>query len=89
MHILKNVVFWDLMLCGSCYNQCFGGMCHLERISELGTTLAETNNKVILCTLMIEAIHSSDMSLLTRKTQCHIPEDSIHLITAMKTSDLT
>jgi hypothetical protein len=24
---LKNFVFWDVSQCGSCRNQCFGGMC--------------------------------------------------------------
>jgi hypothetical protein len=27
---MKNAVFWDVMHCGSCKNQCFGGMYHLH-----------------------------------------------------------
>jgi hypothetical protein len=67
---LKTAVFWDVMPCGSCKNQCFGGtyLPHHqdERISELGT-LAVTSHwstlwraaficsMLIIFTLMIEA----------------------------------
>jgi hypothetical protein len=56
-------VFWDVMLCGSCKNQCFGGtydsIIRVTRIGELGATLAITT------------------SVLTRATQRNIPEDDI------------
>jgi hypothetical protein len=26
---VKNAVFWDVTLCGSCENRCFGGTYHL------------------------------------------------------------
>jgi hypothetical protein len=45
-----------------------------KRNSELGTTLAVTS-KVL--TLMMEAIRSSETSVLIRATQRHIPEDGI------------
>jgi hypothetical protein len=58
----------------------------MTRIGELGTTIAIASNgstgnvvpsTLILVTLMMEAIPSSEMSVLTRSTLHHIPEDSI------------
>jgi hypothetical protein len=52
----------------------------VTRISELGTSLAVTNNvpsSLILVTLMMEAICSSETSALTTATWHNIPEDSI------------
>jgi hypothetical protein len=43
----------------------------VKRISELETTLAVTS--LILFTLMMEETRSSEMSVLTRATWCHIP----------------
>jgi hypothetical protein len=41
---MKNAVFWDATLCGSCENRCFGGVYSLisrvTRISELATAVA-------------------------------------------------
>jgi hypothetical protein len=57
-------------------------------IGELVTTLAVTSNYVtanvvptslILSTLMIEAVHSSETPFLTRVTRRHIPKDDILL----------
>jgi 3'-phosphoadenosine 5'-phosphosulfate sulfotransferase (PAPS reductase)/FAD synthetase len=85
-----NTVFWDVRLCGYCKKRCFGGnisIIKLETIIELGT-LAETSNyqqllitanvvlsSLILFTLMMEVIRSSETSLLARSTRHHIPEN--------------
>jgi hypothetical protein len=57
----------------------------VERISKLGTTcvvqsLVTANfvpSSLILSTLMVEVIYSSETPVLARVTRRHIPEDSI------------
>jgi hypothetical protein len=46
-------------------------------------------SSLILVTLMMEAIHSSKMWVLTSATWHNIPEDGILHSTAVKTSNLT
>jgi hypothetical protein len=45
---MKNGIFWDVTLCGSCKNwlleECIASITRVERISTLGTTLAVTSN---------------------------------------------
>jgi hypothetical protein len=90
---MKNAVFWDVTRGGFYNNGCFGGTClsviMVKRIGELGTTLALTSNytllvaanvvpnSLILFTLMVEEIHSSEMSVVTSTTRRHIPEGGI------------
>jgi hypothetical protein len=87
---MKNAVYWGVTPCGYCKNRRFGGTCHIiirvTRIDELRTTLAIISNRStlrkntsspILVTLRMEAILSSETSVLTRTTRHHIPEDAI------------
>jgi hypothetical protein len=61
---MKNVVFWDVTSCGSSNNRRFEGT-------------DKVPNSRILVTLMMEALGSTETSVLTRSAQRNIPEDGI------------
>jgi hypothetical protein len=73
----KNVVFWDVTPCDSCYNRRFGGT--LVLLHSVLQLLVTTNfpSSLILSTLFVEAICSSERSVLTRATRRHSPDDGI------------
>jgi hypothetical protein len=73
--ILKTAVLWDVMPCGSCKNRRFGGTC-LRSLRRLLVT-ANVSSSSILATLMMEALRSSETSVLTRITCRNLPEDGI------------
>jgi hypothetical protein len=69
--------------------ECITSITRVVRIGELRTMLAVTSSVLqfviignvpsspILVTLVMEAIHSSETSVLTRAAMCNIPEDDI------------
>jgi hypothetical protein len=73
---MKNAVFWDVTPCGSCKNLRFGGtLVWLRRVRRLQVT-ANVLSSPILVTLMMEALSSSETSVLTRATRRNNPEDT-------------
>jgi hypothetical protein len=83
----KNAVFLDVTPCGTYEYQRFGRTYRLHhqggknhRARNVTCNLLITANVpifLILVTLMIEMIHSSETLVLTRATLSHIPEDGI------------
>jgi hypothetical protein len=73
----EEAVFLELMPCCSCKNRRFEGTYHLRR--QLVVTANVVPSSLIIFTLMMEAIRSSEKSTLTRAIWRHIPEDGILL----------
>jgi hypothetical protein len=75
MVTMKHAVFWDVTPCGSCKNRRYGGA--LQSVLQLLVTAESVPRSLILFTLMMQAIHSSETSVLTRVLRHHIPEFGI------------
>jgi hypothetical protein len=71
---MKNGVFWDVSPCGSCRRQCFGGT--YRSVLQSPATLT-CFSSLIVFTLKMEEIRSSEMSVHTRTTRRHIPKNAI------------
>jgi hypothetical protein len=79
---MKNTVIWDVTPWGSCKNQRFKVTYPAHfRVTRIGHVVRVASYVVpsspILVTLMMEAILSSGMSVLTRTTRRNIPADGI------------
>jgi hypothetical protein len=87
---MNNAVFWDVTPCGSYKNCHFGGTYSLDhqetRLKWMDGFLrsmlqmlftANVPSSLILVTLKMEAIYSSETFPVRRVTQCRIPKDFI------------
>jgi hypothetical protein len=90
---MKNFIFWDVTPCGSCKNQCFRGMycLHHQGVKNWRARNNISGNYqpkhavvagivpslLILVTLIMEAIFSSEKLVHARATWFNIPEDGI------------
>jgi hypothetical protein len=82
---MKNAVFWDVALCGSCKNRHFGGTQHLQHqgtvflrgVHRLLVTAKKVPSSPIFATLMMHALHSTEKLVLTIATWSNIPEEGI------------
>jgi hypothetical protein len=84
---MKNATFWNMTPCSSCKSRCFGETNCFHHQGEKNQVVLQcasaaspanfVSSSLILFNLMMEAICSSEMSVLTRATWHHIPEDCI------------
>jgi hypothetical protein len=84
---MMNGVFWDVMLHGSCKNEiweeCITPIIRVERLEstlflsvlQLVVIVNVVFSLLIHFTLLMEAILSSERSVLTRGTRSQFPED--------------
>jgi hypothetical protein len=93
---MKNAVSWDATGCGSCNNRRFGGTYHLHHrcnnlrarnnVPRLLVAADAVSSSPILVALMLEAIHSSETSILARATLHNTLEDILYTPVVRETS---
>jgi hypothetical protein len=76
----ENAVSSGVTPCRCCKNRSFGGTCRLHHQGDSVLRLLATANvhsSPIIVTLMMEAVRSSETSVLTRATRRKIPDGGI------------
>jgi hypothetical protein len=84
---MKTVVLWNVTLCESSENRRFGVTYRLHHqggsvflcVFQLSVVANVVSSSLILVTLMMQTIRSSETSVLTRATLLDTPEDDILL----------
>jgi hypothetical protein len=75
---MKNAVFWDVTPCGSFKKRRFGGtIASFRSVIRLLVAANVVPSSTNLVTQMMEALNSSETSILARATQRNIPKDGI------------
>jgi hypothetical protein len=76
---MKNAVLWDITPCGSCNDRRFGGTYHLnyqdDKNRRARNNVSSKKQPKHADTLMMEAIRSSETSVLKRATWRQIPDE--------------
>jgi hypothetical protein len=99
---MKNVVTWDVTSCDFCKTRSYGGKYHFYHQSDKNRrprnfprsvirllVIANVNNSQILVTLMIDAISSSETSVLSKPHAVTFQKTAFIIVTAVKTLNLT
>jgi hypothetical protein len=82
---MKNDIFLDVTPCGCCKNRRFRGTYRLHRQNDKNQRARNVSSNcadvvpssLILVTLIMDATHSTETSVLTRATRRHIPEGGV------------
>jgi hypothetical protein len=78
---MKNAILWDVTPCDSCKNMSLHTI-FLRSMRRLQVAANVVPNSPILVTLMMEALRSSETSVLTRATRRNVPDNGIlHVLT--------
>jgi hypothetical protein len=87
--LVNNVVFWEVMSCGSCKNRQGDKMIYLRSVLRLLVTTNLVPSTPLLVTVMLEAV-SSSVHLILQEPRC-VPSQKMafFIVTAVKTSNPT
>jgi heterodisulfide reductase subunit C len=85
---MKKAVFWDVMTCASCKKRCFGGTL-LRNVLQLLFHSKIFPSSLFYATLKMEAIISSETSVLKQPHGVSSQKSLFFIVIALKTLNLT